>query len=162
MNICQSLITEYEYGTRLKEDSSREFIEHNNNLKLICRKVEIEEITNRLLTDEFDLLQKMTTTKKNEERNLKQKYFRKFFGVATKNGPYQINSGTEFFFYYLFKLMEVTSDGSKEINEINFLHANMIRNPLKRRDRNNFIAMQRPIDSIYNRFWQMIQTFAVK
>ena len=58
--------------------------------------------------------------------------------------------------------MEVTSDGSKEINEINFLHANMIRNPLKRRDRNNFIAMQRPIDSIYNRFWQMIQTFAVK
>jgi hypothetical protein len=63
------------------------------NLKLICRKVDLEEIDKRLVSQEFDLLQKMTSTEKNERRCLKQKYFRKYFGVATKSGPYQINSG---------------------------------------------------------------------
>lgn len=56
----------------------------------------------------------------------------------------------------------VTSDGMAEISEKNFLHANMIRNPFMRSDKNNFIAMQRPINLIYERFWQMVQTFKIK
>lgn len=56
----------------------------------------------------------------------------------------------------------MTSDGGREITEQNFLHANMIRNPFVRGDKNNFIVMQRPITLIYPRFWQMIHTFRVK
>lgn len=56
----------------------------------------------------------------------------------------------------------VTANGKSRIGEDNFLHANMIRNPLVRSDKNNFIVMQRPITSVYERFWQMVQTFRVR
>lgn len=59
-------------------------------------------------------------------------------------------------------MTEVTADGRSHIDEGNFVHANMIRNPLVRADKNNFIAMQRPITAIYERFWRMVQTFGVR
>ena len=38
----------------------------------------------------------------------------------------------------------------------------MIRNPFVRKDKNNFIAMQRPVNLVFSRFWQMIQTFHIR
>ena len=38
----------------------------------------------------------------------------------------------------------------------------MLRNPMNRQDKNNFIAMQRPVKAIYPRFWQMILTYGVR
>jgi hypothetical protein len=94
MRTNQELVTRFEYGVRLKEDSSREFIEKDENLKLICQKISPDNIKNRLIPEEFELLQKMTSTKKNQERTLFKKTFKKFYGVGSKVGPYQINSGS--------------------------------------------------------------------
>ena len=89
----QELVTEFEFGVRLKEDSSRAFVEKDANLQLICRKIGPEDVANRFPDDEFDLLQKMTSTKKNQERMLFKKYFKKYYGVGTKDGPYRVNAG---------------------------------------------------------------------
>jgi hypothetical protein len=93
MNINQNLITEFEYGTRLKEDSSRDLVKNNSNLKLICRKISPEDIDKRFIHEEFDLVQKITSTKKNDERMVFKKQFKKFFGVNMRSGPYRVNSG---------------------------------------------------------------------
>lgn len=93
MGICQNLITEFEYGTRLREDSSRELVKQDSNLKLVCRKIAASDIEKRLLNEEFDLVQKITSTKRNQERMILQKQFKKFYGVSIKYGPYRVNSG---------------------------------------------------------------------
>ena len=93
MEAKEELVTEFEYGVRLKEDSSRDFIEKDENLKVICKKIGPDEVKDRLIPLEFDLLQKMTSTKRNQERSLFKKYFKKFYGVGSKVGPYRINSG---------------------------------------------------------------------
>ena len=93
MKSAQELVTQFEYGVKLKEDSSRDFIERDANLKLICRKIGPENVEHRLIGEEFELLQKMTSTKKNQERMLFKKYFKKFYGVGSKDGPYRVNAG---------------------------------------------------------------------
>jgi hypothetical protein len=93
MGVCQSLVTEFEYGTRLKEDSSRELVKNNSNLKLICRKIGLEDIDKRLIYEEFDLVQKITSTKRNQERMALKKGFKKYYGVNMRDGPYRVNSG---------------------------------------------------------------------
>jgi hypothetical protein len=93
MQVNQELITRFEYGVRLKEDSSREFIEKDENLKLICQIIGPGNIQHRLIPEEFELLQKMTSTKKNQERTMFKKTFKKYYGVGSKVGPYKINAG---------------------------------------------------------------------
>ena len=93
MQVHQEIVTRFEYGVRLKEDSSRDFIEKDENLKLICQKIGPENIRHRLIPEEFELLQKMTSTKKNQERTIFKKTFKKFYGVGSKVGPYKVNSG---------------------------------------------------------------------
>lgn len=93
MSICQNLVTKYEYGTRLREDSSRQLVKGDLNLKLISRKIGVQDIESRLLAKEFDLVQKITSTSQNRERMVQQRYFKKFFGVKCQFGPYRVNLG---------------------------------------------------------------------
>lgn len=93
MQRTQDRVTCFDYGVRLKEDSSRDFIERNEDLKLICKLIGPENVGERLIAEEFELLQKMTSTKKNQERMLFKKTFKKFYGVGSKDGPYRVNTG---------------------------------------------------------------------
>lgn len=93
MQICQNLVTKFEYGTRLREDSSRKIVKNNLSLKLISRKIGIQEMANRLISEEFDLVQKITSTKRNSERTVQKRLFKKYFGVGSQFGPYKVNSG---------------------------------------------------------------------
>lgn len=93
MNQEEKLVTTFEYGTRLREDSSREFIENDKNLKLICQKLHYKEVDDRFMSEEFELLQKMTTTKKNQSRLIMNKTYKDLYGVRSKTGPYRVNSG---------------------------------------------------------------------
>lgn len=89
----ESIFTEFQYGTKLREDSSRRFIEQDHNLKYICEKIGPEEVEKRFIKEEFDLLQKMTTTKENTNRCILEKKFKKYYGVHSGTGPYKINAG---------------------------------------------------------------------
>lgn len=93
MQSQQDRVTCFEYGVRLKEDSSRDFIERNEDLKLISKRIGPEDVEQRLIPEEFELLQKMTSTKKNQERMLFKKTFKKYYGVGSKDGPYRVNTG---------------------------------------------------------------------
>ena len=89
---CQKIMR-FDYGTRLKEDSSRDLIDADENLKVICKKISADEVKDRFIEDEFELLQKMTTTKKNQLRLVQGKFFKKYYGVNSKQGPYRVNAG---------------------------------------------------------------------
>lgn len=93
MESGQPLVTCFEFGVRLKEDSSRDFVERNEDLKRICRRIGPGDVRFRLVPEEFELLQKMTSTKKNQQRMLFKKSFKKFYGVGSKDGPYKANAG---------------------------------------------------------------------
>lgn len=87
----------YEKGIKLREDSSREFVEKDENLKFICQKIGYTETENRESEMEFELLQKMTTTQRSKERLLKEKKYKEFYGVSGLGGPYRYNKGKKFF-----------------------------------------------------------------
>ena len=83
----------YEKGIKLREDSSREFVEKDENLKFICQKLAFDETEGRESEMEFDLLQKMTTTQRSKNRLLKEKKYKEFYGVSGLGGPYRCNAG---------------------------------------------------------------------